>query len=122
VKEQKAAGDRGGHFANVRLWHLAHNPTAPAFVRFRAIADIGGFWPAMVPRGLIVARATQREIRIRHHVVPGYQLVKGFRATWGRAYHAAPIFCSFDFGLWELFALRASDGLTLGGRILFEPF
>src|ERR1019366_4301021 len=28
--------------------HIADNPSAPAFVRFRTTADNGGFWPATV--------------------------------------------------------------------------
>jgi hypothetical protein len=31
--------------ANVRYWHLADNPTAPAFVRYWTEADKVGFWP-----------------------------------------------------------------------------
>jgi hypothetical protein len=33
---------------NVGLWHLADNPAAPMFGRFRTTADKGGFWPAEV--------------------------------------------------------------------------
>ena len=29
---------------DVRLWHKADNPTAPAYVRFWATADNGRFW------------------------------------------------------------------------------
>ena len=31
-----------------RYWHIADNPTTPAFVRFWTKADKVGFWPAMV--------------------------------------------------------------------------
>jgi hypothetical protein len=34
--------------ANVRLWHLADNPVAPAFVRYWTKADNSGFSPVMV--------------------------------------------------------------------------
>ena len=33
---------------DVRSWHPADNPTAPAFVRYWTKADIAGFWPGTV--------------------------------------------------------------------------
>jgi hypothetical protein len=33
--------------ADVCLWHLADNQTAPSFVRFWTKADNGRFWPAI---------------------------------------------------------------------------
>jgi hypothetical protein len=33
---------------DARFWHLADNPTAPAFVRYWTKADNRGFWPATV--------------------------------------------------------------------------
>jgi len=33
---------------DARFWHLADNPTAPAFVRYWTKADKAGFWREMV--------------------------------------------------------------------------
>jgi integrase len=40
--------ERWREHGDVRLWHLADNPVAPAVVRFWTKADKRGFWPATV--------------------------------------------------------------------------
>jgi hypothetical protein len=57
-----AGGSKGGEeitSRSIRYWHLADNPTAPVFVRFRARADIAKSEP-LVERVLAYGRGAGR--------------------------------------------------------------